>query len=581
MSDKMIKMARLFKMFVALLAVEAAAATSAITVRNGVPNAALFARRNAAGNQYFFCLGDSTSTPWVEFARIVAKDLGVRTIPHVYPEPAGAGFARYSCVNGQAIYGERVCSGYLAVLDYSATGARGDVKREAAYLENLVRAIYNYRATHSVIILHTTPSPYVAEAEKIADHYGIPTLDLTDAKDAAERSARLTAFAAALFKDAVVPAKPVPRKLPPPLHPGAELRPQIVSYEHPEVRFDDGWLGWQRPNVQQVRHVIDAKRKGAKVTLTFTGGEVGVFDEATPQSSAFAATVDGGAPRVVAPPAGGKVFLRHTPLFEGLDPAREHVLTLEVRDDAPLRLAGFSLSGSVKTPKETRSPLERMRQKLEALPPMVYEPPAGRFEHIPETMRRLREGGTLTIVMLGDSIVNDTSSSRFEELLMKRYPKCRIRKVVSVRGSTGCDWYAQENRVREWALKYKPDLMMIGGISHRPDPSKMRDVVRQIRAEKPDTEFLLLTPVFGSEANVWNLNWTPEIDHATPNPRAIIERIAAEEKCAFFDMTGPLGVFIRDSKMARGAFMRDAVHANERGFAVLGELLNRWFAPEN
>ena len=46
-------------------------------------------------------------------------------------------------------------------------------------------------------------------------------------------------------------------------------------------------------------------------------------------------------------------------------------------------------------------------------------------------------------------------------------------------------------------------------------------------------------------------------------------------------MAGPLGVFIRDSKMARGAFMRDAVHANERGFAVLGELLNRWFAPEN
>ena len=40
---------------VALLAVEAAAATPAIKVRNGVPNAALFARRNVTGNQYFFC----------------------------------------------------------------------------------------------------------------------------------------------------------------------------------------------------------------------------------------------------------------------------------------------------------------------------------------------------------------------------------------------------------------------------------------------------------------------------------------------------------------------------------------------
>ena len=143
MSDKMIKMARLFRMVVALLAVEAVAATPAIKLRNGVPNAALFARRNVTGNQYFFCLGDSKSTPWVEFARIVAKDLNVKTIPRIYPEPAGACFARYSCVNGQAIYGERVCSGYLAVLDFSATGARGDVKREATYLENLVRAIYS------------------------------------------------------------------------------------------------------------------------------------------------------------------------------------------------------------------------------------------------------------------------------------------------------------------------------------------------------------------------------------------------------------------------------------------------------
>ena len=51
------------------------------------------------------------------------------------------------------------------------------------------------------------------------------------------------------------------------------------------------------------------------------------------------------------------------------------------------------------------------------------------------------------------------------------------------------------------------------------------------------------------------------------------------ENCAFFDMTGPLGSFIEKSQMARGAFMRDVVHANDRGKAVLGELLNRWFAP--
>lgn len=551
-----------------------------VVVRDGVPNAAYFARKNMSGNQYFFCLGDSPTPYGAEFAGVVAKELKVQAIPPRIVEPGGAGVARYSCVNGQAIFGERVCSGYIAVLDFSATGAKGDAVREAIWLEHMVRAIYGYRATHSVVIMHTTPSAYVAEAEKVAAHYGIPTLDLTGAKTKEARSALVKAFAEALFVNAQVPARPTARKLPPPLHAGAEVRPQVLSYEHPAVAFDDGWLGWQRPNAKQLRHVIDAKRAGAKVTVTFTGSEIGLFDEAAPGISAFDVSVDGGAAHTVAPPASGATVLRHTSLFSGLDPAREHVLALTVRGAAPFRIAGFSLSGSVKTPKETRSPLERMRAHLDKLPPMTYVPPAGRFAYIPETMRRLREGGDLTIVMLGDSIVNDTASSRFEELLMKRYPKCRIRKVVSVRGSTGCDWYAQENRVQDWALRYKPDLMFVGGISHRPDPSKMRDVVRQIRAAKPDTEFLLVTPVFGSEGNSWNRDWTPEIDHAKPNWRAIIEKIAAEEKCAFFDMTGPLGVFIRDSNIARGAFMRDVVHSNDRGKAVLGELLDRWFAPE-
>ena len=89
----------------------------------------------------------------------------------------------------------------------------------------------------------------------------------------------------------------------------------------------------------------------------------------------------------------------------------------------------------------------------------------------------------------------------------------------------------------------------------------------------PFRELMLLALAFACGGQVLGA------DHSTPNWRATLERIAAEENCAFFDMTGPLGSFIEKSQMARGAFMRDVVHANDRGKAVLGELLNRWFAP--
>ena len=56
--------------------------------------------------------------------------------------------------------------------------------------------------------------------------------------------------------------------------------------------------------------------------------------------------------------------------------------------------------------------------------------------------------------------------------------------------------------------------------------------------------------------------------------------MAAEEEVEFLDMTGPWGQYIKDSGLACGWFMRDVVHANERGFQVLGRILEKYFAPK-
>mgnify|MGYP003594762315 FL=1 len=105
----------------------------------------------------------------------------------------------------------------------------------------------------------------------------------------------------------------------------------------------------------------------------------------------------------------------------------------------------------------------------------------------------------------------------------------------------------------------------------------MRSVVQQVRAKKPDTEVLLLTPVFGAMRDEHIRTWTREIDTTKSNFRWNMQKVAAEEKCAFFDMTGPWWEYIRNSGKTYGWFMGDAVHANARGCQIIGRLLQMWF----
>jgi lysophospholipase L1-like esterase len=269
--------------------------------------------------------------------------------------------------------------------------------------------------------------------------------------------------------------------------------------------------------------------------------------------------------------------MRPVSLARNLDRKTEHELVLKIASHGTARLGGFLLNGSVADAFAGMSPLERIDAVYAAMDPIVYRAPSGRFANIPKTMTRLREGGELRMVLLGDSIMGNTSASLFDQLLMRDYPKCKILKIASLRSSTGCRYYREDNRVEDYVLKHNPDLLVIGGISNGGDAEAVRSVVQEVRAKKPDTEFLLLTPVFGALRDEHLRTFTREIDTTTSNFRFNMQKVAAEEKCAFFDMTGPWWTYIQDSGKTYGWFMGDAVHANERGCQIIGRLLEIWF----
>ena len=225
--------------------------------------------------------------------------------------------------------------------------------------------------------------------------------------------------------------------------------------------------------------------------------------------------------------------------------------------------------------------LEQIQKAYAEMPPVQYVPPADRWERLPKTKERLlgggRAGGFETrpyrVVMLGDSIVNDTSRSGWDLLVGRRHPTCQIEKVTCVRGSTGCWWYKEAGRVKEYVLDHMPDLVIIGGISHRGDITSIREVIRQIRGSS-QADILLMTGAFGQADPRDEKSWQIISDPGSYSEyRKGLEALARETGAAFLDIEAAWGRYIRQSAKDLDWFKRDPIHANERGEQILGHIL--------
>lgn len=611
-----------------LLMAATAQAADFYQVRDGIQNSQYFFANDRVGNQYLFFLGDSV------LAGNGLKDSSLRYsaqmmkgfkkyFPNANPrevrQPAigGSWFGMYRSARGQPIFGERIASGHLAILDFAAGDRDVPIEQAKLTIEAMVRQVVLYRATHSQILVYTlTPEmlvdyragktpQYIRISEQIADHYRIPSVNL--AKYAADRilageisftefsadginptdtGAKIYAEATGQFIDALmtaypVPGKPVHHKLPEQLFEKTNDQARIIAYEDPAVKTTGTWKPGQESPIEPFRHLLVSDRVGDTIRLKFKGSEIGLIDVVDKDTADYEYSIDGGAFVKLPPPADVTgPTMRPVSLNADLDRAAEHEIVVKVGSSGVARLGGFLLNGTIENAYAGMDTLQRIDAIYAAMDPIHYTPPADRFKYIPKTIQTLREGGELRMVLLGDSIMGNTSGSSFELLLMRDYPKCKVIKIASLRSSTGCKYYQEENRVEEYVLRHNPDLLVIGGISNGGDYEAVRSVIRQVRAKQPGVEVLLLTPVFGSSRDAHIKTFSPQIDMSTDNFRRGMMRVAEEERCAFFDMTGPWWQYIQSSGKTYGWFKGDAVHANHRGCQIIGRLLERWFESE-
>ncbi len=207
-----------------------------------------------------------------------------------------------------------------------------------------------------------------------------------------------------------------------------------------------------------------------------------------------------------------------------------------------------------------------------AMPAGRFTPPPQDWTHLGRTRRLLTEGGELRLLALGDSIVNDTMRSGWVAKLAEAYPKCAITGTVYVRGGGGCQHYKEDGRIAANVIPRKPDLVFIGGISQK-DVESIREVIRQVRAALPEVEFLVATGAFGATdpRDAEALAKAPY--SGTGAYGAALKKLAAEERCAYLDMTTPWAEYIASSKLHPHLFYRDVVHANEFGEQILAKIL--------
>lgn len=207
-----------------------------------------------------------------------------------------------------------------------------------------------------------------------------------------------------------------------------------------------------------------------------------------------------------------------------------------------------------------------------------FTPPKPDWTHLERTRRLLTEGGELHLLAMGDSIVADTMRSGWVAKLAEAYPKAKIRGTVYVRGGGGCQHYKEEGRVAKNVVPRKPDLVFIGGISQK-DIESIRKVIHQLRAGLPDVEILLATGTFGTTDPRSPDELAKDKRSGVSEYGEALEKLAAEEQCAFLNMTEPWVEYLRSAKVHPHVFYRDRVHANEFGEQILSKILMEFFKP--
>ena len=212
------------------------------------------------------------------------------------------------------------------------------------------------------------------------------------------------------------------------------------------------------------------------------------------------------------------------------------------------------------------------------------------WDRLPKSRTKIQVGKEFTIVLLGDSIINDSYCGHLTAQAQKWFPDTKLKVICSVRGSTGCWYYHEKEHFDEYVAKYNPDLVVIGGISNYTGPKQ--HTLKE--AEDNMVETIQRCQALGAEVVVCTPPPSYEFRKdaaAKPFDRALLEesvefnclqqayeyRAAARTGVQVWDLTtGPCEAISRSGKPLDW-FKRDAAHNDDRGKQLIAQMYGEYF----
>ncbi len=254
----------------------------------------------------------------------------------------------------------------------------------------------------------------------------------------------------------------------------------------------------------------------------------------------------------------------------------------------------WNLSVERVTDKEAAAYCDRISS---ALPKLDFKAPSGSMKLLPKTLAAMKNGTPWNVVLLGDSIMQDTFHSQFHSLFKREFPKSNFTWNISMRGGTGCWLYCQADQFKKYVLDRKPDLLIIGGISNynrkfNPTGTEAMEIVVRAAKEYLGCEVLILTAALSVDtrphdkknlsAPIPKQAWKYENDahvKAGYDSKALPE-MAKRNNVAIWDMSTPTYTWLWASGLPFEFYSRDRVHSGEKGKQIIGRTLLEYFKAE-
>jgi len=207
---------------------------------------------------------------------------------------------------------------------------------------------------------------------------------------------------------------------------------------------------------------------------------------------------------------------------------------------------------------------------MASVPPIAPNEDDRKSLHLVETRGKLRAGRQVTIAVYGDSIGYDVGNSPIDLALEDAYPGCRV--AVQTRGLAGSGWekLSKPELLAERILSLKPDLLLTLSISNQPGhvAQYLPVIVDSVR-EACGSEFMFLTDHLPAD------EFGERYDIVAEETREVARR----KECQLVDTRVELQRYLRVNGLPFEWLLRDRCHFNERGRAVVLQILMQHLGP--